>query len=73
MVAGGNIHKGIIAGKLKGAMPAQTPKGIPRTPDWLMKAFGKGLGDSMALQTSLQDQNPFCLVCLVFSWRISDD
>jgi hypothetical protein len=28
VVAGGNIHSGIIAGKLKGAMPAHTPSGI---------------------------------------------
>lgn len=26
-VATGNIHKGIIAGKLNGAIPAQTPRG----------------------------------------------
>lgn len=27
VVARGNIHSGIMAGKLKGAMPAQTPRG----------------------------------------------
>jgi hypothetical protein len=26
--AKGNIHRGIIAGKLKGVIPAQTPSGI---------------------------------------------
>ena len=28
MVAMGNIQSGIMAGKLKGAMPAQTPSGV---------------------------------------------
>ena len=30
MRAMGNIHRGIIAGKLKGAMPAHTPNGVLR-------------------------------------------
>jgi len=28
VIASGNIHSGIIAGKLNGATPAQTPKGV---------------------------------------------
>lgn len=28
VMANGNIHNGIIVGKLKGATPAQTPSGV---------------------------------------------
>jgi hypothetical protein len=28
VIANGNIHSGIIAGKLNGAIPAQTPKDV---------------------------------------------
>jgi hypothetical protein len=28
VIASGNIHSGIIAGKLNGATPAQTPNGV---------------------------------------------
>ena len=42
MRAIGNIQRGIIAGKLKGAMPAQTPRGVlrleKRRPLWKKEA-----------------------------------
>ena len=41
VVAGGNIHSGIIAGKLKGAMPAHTPRGTPQGQQEKMKRPGR--------------------------------